>query len=343
MKKMKIVHTLFTLSTLSLLVGCAPMSHPINLGYSPDTYVRADATASDEVASRITVPTDRGHLQGVLTSASFTRSPELMKAYKTYMRTGNAKAIRGNGFITLPYNRYKRPIMQCAPLQVCQIVLEKNEIPNGVSLGDSMRWKVDKMYEGVRGNGSWVIILKPTALHIATNLMISTNKRIYNFGLVSKQGESPVVNFWYPHDMVQMAKSAAEIAKANARLRDQDTISQRPALNGTVLNTEDLNFNYIRQGDTPPWTPTQVFDDGNKTFIRMPPATDRTALPVLFVYRNKQQALVNYRYKRPYMIVDGLFAKAALISGKGDNKVEVDIINKNRMKAVVRTDAASQW
>jgi len=95
------------------------------------------------------------------------------------------------------------------------------------------------------------------------------------------------------------------------------------------MDVNNLNFNYELEGDNPPWTPDQVFDDGNKTFIRMPTITDRTDLPVLYIYKNGAQAMVNYRYKRPYMIVDGLFWKAAMISGKGSNKVEVDILNKN--------------
>ena len=76
------------------------------------------------------------------------------------------------------------------------------------------------------------------------------------------------------------------------------------------------------------WAPTRVFDDGAKTFIQMPAISDRLDLPVLYILRNKQIALVNYRYKKPYYIIDGLISKAFLISGKGSGQQRVEIDNK---------------
>ena len=77
------------------------------------------------------------------------------------------------------------------------------------------------------------------------------------------------------------------------------------------------------------WAPTRVFDDGDKTFIQMPVVSEELNLPVLYILCNKQLALVTYRYKKPYYIVDGLFSKAFLISGKGSDQQRLEIDNKN--------------
>jgi type IV secretory pathway VirB9-like protein len=52
-------------------------------------------------------------------------------------------------------------------------------------------------------------------------------------------------------------------------------------------------------------------------------------LPVLYLANNKAMQMVNYRYKQPYFIVDALFSRAWLISGKGREQVRVEIINQN--------------
>ena len=75
--------------------------------------------------------------------------------------------------------------------------------------------------------------------------------------------------------------------------------------------------------------PRLIFDDGGKTYIQMPPMSERVDLPILYILRNSQKQLVNYRYKRPYYIIDGLFKTAYLISGKGSHQVKVIIRNRN--------------
>ncbi len=61
----------------------------------------------------------------------------------------------------------------------------------------------------------------------------------------------------------------------------------------------------------------------------MPAISERLDLPVLYILRNKAMEMVNYRYQKPYYIVDGLFARAYLLSGKGTTQDRVEIDNKN--------------
>lgn len=310
-----------------LLVGCASEKpHPIKPQYSPKKYVAADRIPN-------TLPTVKQPQQSldagvVLTSAGFGDNPALKKAYQQYLKTGKADNIKGDGFITLAFNPYAKPIIHCAPLNTCNIMLQKGESINGISLGDSSRWLVDKMYVGQPNNGSWMVIVKPESVGIATDMTIATNQRVYNFGLVSQAGASPTVNFWYPNEMVQDAVKVAKTQQTKLDQTAKNTIASTTS-DSPYINVSHLNFNYTLTGDKPDWKPTMVFDDGDKTFIRMPTMTDRSELPVLYIYRNGKQSLVNYRYKRPYFVVDGLFWKGSLISGKGSSKTEVDIHNKN--------------
>ena len=58
--------------------------------------------------------------------------------------------------------------------------------------------------------------------------------------------------------------------------------------------------------------PTEIFDDGTRTYILMP-QSNKYDLPVLYNvdYENKM-TLVNYRIKNGYIIADRVFRKARL-------------------------------
>ena len=95
------------------------------------------------------------------------------------------------------------------------------------------------------------------------------------------------------------------------------------------MRLNNVNFNYKIKGNSPPWRPLRVFDDGNKTYIQMPELASKFTLPVLYLARNKEMQMVNYRYTKPYFVVDGLFSRAWLISGKGRNQIRVELFNRN--------------
>ena len=61
------------------------------------------------------------------------------------------------------------------------------------------------------------------------------------------------------------------------------------------------------------WKPDAVFDDGQKTYIRMPLRFSET--PAFYIYLDKKETLSNYRVKGRYYIVDRLFDRAYLKIG----------------------------
>ena len=61
------------------------------------------------------------------------------------------------------------------------------------------------------------------------------------------------------------------------------------------------------------WAPEAVFDDGNKTYIRMPFRFSET--PAFYIQLDRKETMTNFRVKGRYYIVDRLFDKGYLKIG----------------------------
>lgn len=299
-----------------LLSGCTTTA---KANYNPADFIAPDRVVEKTV--RVQAP-----LPQVNATLGFGDNPALIKAYREYLKKGEKKNIQSEGIKTYAYDPYgKPPVLACTPLSICTIQLEKGEKPNGIMLGDNYHWTYSKTFIGSGDNGdfSYAIAIKPKNFNIATDIQIPTNKRLYVIRLVSLKGSyTHVMNFYYPRETEQ--RDSAKM-KLIGRRTDHDLVISK----GPAINLSKVNFNYTLSGDNPVWTPTRVFDDGDKTYIQMPPISERFNLPVLYIRRNGANELVNYRYRRPYYIIDSLFQEALLVSGRGGNAIKVQIDNKN--------------
>jgi type IV secretion system protein VirB9 len=249
--------------------------------------------------------------------------PDVQAALKAWKETGRAPIIRKDEFIQYPYGLTEAVVI-CQPLRVCDIELETGEEVTNVSLGDSTRWLASPAFSGDRDTLTPHVLVKPTEFGIATNAIITTSRRTYYLALAS-----PVkptihvrrVKFYYPNDLVQQANGVFR-AKAAERKRDQDTTVARLSR----VAVDSLNFNYQVDGADVPWKPVRVFDDGTRVFIQMPEAMRVTDAPALLVKtRAGDTALVNYRLRQPYYVVDKLFETAVLVVGVGRQQERVTI------------------
>lgn len=286
------------------------------VNYSPGDFVNPNRVVTERISSPIPQPK-------INATFGMGNNPAVLKAYTEFSKKGIAKTISSSGFKTIGYDAYSHPIVDCAPLHLCIIQLERQEHINNIDLGDSSHWMVGTSLIGTTQDGSYSIAIKPKLYGIATDMVINTNKRTYNIGLVSKRGSTThVVNFYYPQETLGKAIKDAKAAQSSPDI-------QRVVSQSSAININHINFNYSLSGDEPSWTPSRVFDDGHKTFIQMPGISSEMDLPVLYLLRNGQMQMVNYRYKKPYYIVDGLFKAAYLISGKGSDEIRVVINNRN--------------
>lgn len=308
---------LFLLSISALILsGCdTTMNH-----YSPNDFVAPNRIVEKKVA----VPV----LPAVKATYGIGNDPAIVKAYNHYAQTGQMQTVRSNGWMTYPYSTESKPIISCSVNHFCIIQLESGEKLNSLGTGDKNSWLSNVFITGEGPTASVSIQLSPKFNNISTDLTISTNKRTYLIGLVAKpDADTTVLRFYYPEetyiDNLQKAK-ALQQGDSSSSSNDNDIVSS-----GTQIDVNHINFNYDIKGDNPPWKPTRVFDDGNKTYIQMPAISSRFDLPVLYLVKNNKMQMVNYRYTQPYFIVDGLFSQAWLVSGKGSEQIRVKIINQN--------------
>ena len=217
-----------------------------------------------------------------------------------------------NAVQVYPYTEGALYRLYASPGQVSDIALQPGEELISVSAGDTVRWVVgDTSSGGPQGQRSHVLV-KPTQSGLATNLMIATDRRVYNHDLEStSQSYMAALSWRYAQDELEQIKS-----RNNRAVRQEQQTIERG------LTIDDLNFDYRIDGDNPDWKPLRVFDDGTKVFIQMPGNIAQTDAPPLFVLgRRNQTQLVNYRVQGNYYIVDRLFQRAEMRLGEKDQTV----------------------
>lgn len=139
---------------------------------------------------------------------------------KQWQKTGKAKPIMGDdGKILFPYGEYMLKLT-CAPLRACDIELQPGEIVLDVAAGDTKRWKLGRASSGQGDNISTHVIAKPTDVNLQTNLIITTNRRVYHIELFAGEGANDYLNwigFYYPEDMVQTWADAKQVNEKEAK------------------------------------------------------------------------------------------------------------------------------
>lgn len=295
-----------------MLVGCAK---PTPMTVDLQGYVHPNHVITKVQSAKL--PKETVHA-----SYGMGNDPAVVKAYQHYVKSGRMQSINREGFKTLAYEANSHPIVACEPLHLCVVQLEKGERINDIAMGDSVNWLVSTALIGEADNGTLQIVIKPKTEGVATDMVVATSRRTYNIGLVSQQGQATrVVNFYYPRETLQAAIAQSHVLASRPIVHEQVTQS-------THLAVDHLHFDYDING-TAPWKPQRVFDDGDKTFIEMPPIASRLDLPVLYLQQHGKQHLVNYRYKKPYYIVDSLFETGILVTGHGRLQTKVVIRNRH--------------
>jgi type IV secretion system protein VirB9 len=199
------------------------------------------------------------------------------------------------------------------PMRITDIALEPGEkILGAPASGDVVRWllALGKSMQG--GVEQWHVYLKPTRPELETNLAINTDRRSYLLELHSYEGTYMAAIVWrYPEDeLARLQAQASELAG-----QQKNSVP--------VVGIDALNFSYTIQviKGAPAWTPVQVFDDGRRTFVRFPSAMVLREAPALFVLRDSETQLVNYRVKNDTYVIDRLIDAAELRVGQKDQEI----------------------
>jgi len=209
-----------------------------------------------------------------------------------------------NAVQVFPYAEGALYHVYTAPERVTDIALQPGETLVAVAAGDTVRWVIGDTSSGSGAGKRTHILVKPFAAGLATNVVITTDRRSYHLSLTSTTATAMAALSWtYPHDaLIALQRAAAEKAAA------------APVAAGLAL--EQLHFNYVVSGDRPAWRPLRAFDDGRQTFIEFPASLGVGEAPPLFLVDAKGDAqLVNYRLQGRFYVVDRLFDTAELRLG----------------------------
>lgn len=231
--------------------------------------------------------------------------------------TANKAALREpakSGFVNAvqvyPYSEGALFRLFAAPERVSDIALQPGETLVSVAAGDTVRWAVGDTTSGSGETKRTHLLVKPFAPGLSTNLVITTDRRVYHVQLTSTPSTAMTGMRWtYPQDEL--------LALARQRVEAQ---AARPVSVG--VEVAQLNFDYRVTGDKPAWRPLRAFDDGRQTWIEFPAAISTGEAPPLFVLGDKGEAeLVNYRVSGRFYIVDRLFGAAELRLGAKKQKI----------------------
>jgi type IV secretion system protein VirB9 len=192
-----------------------------------------------------------------------------------------------------------------APGLVSDIALQSGEALVSVAAGDTARWVIGDTTSGAGAARRTHILVKPMNPGLRTNLVITTDRRVYLLAVESTSGQGMAAISWiYPQDELIALKAAETAARAAAPVAGSIAVDR-------------LNFNYRIEGDHAPWAPVRAFDDGTQTYIEFPPSVGTGEIPPLFVIGSSGRAeLVNYRQSGRYYVVDRLFSVAELRIGE---------------------------
>lgn len=198
-----------------------------------------------------------------------------------------------------------------APGQITNIALEPGESLTGagpIAAGDTARWIIGDTESGSGVTRRVHVLVKPTRTDISTNLVITTDRRIYMLEL--RAGQSPY--------MPAVAWAYPELPASQ-----RANVPATPVIPAAAAR----NYRYGLTGDTPPWRPISVYDDGRRVYVEFPRGIVQGEMPPIFVLGSDGEAqIVNSRIYQNILIVDRIFGAAELRLGSGDRQQTVRIV-----------------
>lgn len=209
--------------------------------------------------------------------------------------------------VVFPYSADQIFRVLTAPLKVTTIEVGADEqIVGEPAWGDNIRWSFET-------DGANHLYVKPSGPGLVNTLSVNTNKRSYEFTLVS----SPLGGIFYQKVRFRVQQPFG--AKAKARTdQSQDERAAGVATPDAIAVTPDkLNFDYDVSGKAT-FKPETVFDDGKAIWMRIPKSAD---WPVPLVKDGSDYVVANFIRRGDFLVLQRLADIVALRSG--DTEVTV--------------------
>ncbi|WP_207790358.1 P-type conjugative transfer protein TrbG [Sandaracinobacter neustonicus] len=215
-----------------------------------------------------------------------------------------------------------------APERVTDIALQAGETLVAVASGDTVRWVIGDTTSGAGASKRTHVLVKPVGNGLATNLVITTDRRSYHVALTSVVRTAMTALSWsYPQDALLAVSRPVPAVEAVA-----------PPGASPGFEIDQLRFNYQLSGDKPAWRPLRAFDDGRQTYLEFPPTLAVGEAPPLFLIgADGGPQLVNYRVRGRFYVVDRIFDVAELRLGTKKQQ----IVRIQRVGGTERTRSGS--
>ena len=258
-----------------------------------------------------------------------------------------------------------QPVVSCTLLRVCVVELQAGEVVvNEPITGDPVRWIIESAKAGPDGRNA-LIVVKPKFCQITTNLIIPTDRRIYDLTLDSppcrggrgdqynpQQPYARHVRFTYPDD--SSATRARTVAGAGSGAQSTGMISaaaRRDSVNRSyrIVRTRRGPFGIL--GHHPvdfPWEPAAVYDDGAHLYVQLPAEARHDEAPVLYALQaDGSQTLLNYTVAQTptgdgLYVADRVVPRLVLLLRDGSRERRLVIENRGVRPASERTELSEE-
>jgi P-type conjugative transfer protein TrbG len=194
--------------------------------------------------------------------------------------------------------------VRTAPLRVTALALAPGETVTAKAAGDTVRWQIGEAASGRGPSARTHVLIKPLQSGLETNLVLTTNQRVYLLSL--RSGPAGAFNAAVAWDYGAVRPSPDAAVSPSAVDAPVIVAPQGPV---------DAGYRITPEGRPPRWTPSRVFNDGVRTFIVLPPAAAADEVPAVFIRTGRRLQLVNYRQAGDLLVVDRLFDAAELRLG----------------------------
>ena len=301
----------------SMLAGCATPEKPPRIAY--DSHVpplpAVPVAATDQEPKPLHVPPAWTPARGGDQANNPTAQVENANAAARVQprREGYYNAIQ-----IYPWSEGALYQVYASPGQITDIALEPGESLTGtgpIAAGDTARWIIGDTESGSGAGRRVHVLVKPSRADITTNLVVTTDRRSYMIELRA-DGKSymPAVAWAYP-----------------SKPAEQRTGPATPMIPALAAR----NYRYGLKGNTPPWKPVAVYDDGRRVYVEFPRGIVQGEMPPIFIIGPDGEAqIANGRVYQNVLIVDRLFGSAELRLGSGKRQqiVRIDRVDGARTR-----------
>lgn len=216
--------------------------------------------------------------------------------------------------VTFQYDPDRSYLILTRPKALTHVQLRTDEKILTVGAGDTANF----VFTVTANRNS--LLIRPKYPDLTTSLTLITTERSYPIIIRSTDPDGGKWHqrvTWIVEEGLIEDLPAAPVVAAAQRVRIGPEANSETA---PGLSVDRMNFDYAVEGDAP-FRPTQVFDDGRHTFLRLPDALE--TLPALFAESEGGDAqLLNYTLRNQYLVVQGTNPVLVLKLGKAEIRVK---------------------